>query len=200
MVFELFYSAEELTKFRDDAVFEESAGLLESVSSSAEPTFKVEELPAPTELLFSPPGRKGRITLGRQSLLLQVAESPIALREVLVESAVNIINADDDEESTTTSNTAARERRPRVPREQRNTGASALPGSRSRSGGIPARRTDRPARSQSSLVGPPLGRRPVERTRGGPRHPHSTSPVRPKRQEDDSTRPGSTTETFRASI
>jgi hypothetical protein len=35
MAIELFYSAEELTKFKDDAVIEES-GLLDSVSASAE--------------------------------------------------------------------------------------------------------------------------------------------------------------------
>jgi hypothetical protein len=83
MVFEMFYTAVELTKFRDDAVIEES-GLLESVSASAEPTFKVE---FPAELVPSPKGgginaRKGRISRvrPRQSLLLQVAESPIAIR------------------------------------------------------------------------------------------------------------------------
>jgi hypothetical protein len=177
MVYDLFYSSEQLTKFRNDAILEKS-GLLESVSTSAEPTFTVvefqEELPAEVP---SPPGRnarKERNSLGpRRSILLKVAESPIALREVLLESS-------DDEYTTNT----ARERRPRAaaPRERR--GTTAL--GRTRSGDLPIQRTDSNmtprARSRSTLVGI-SGRNAAAERRGG--RPHSTSPVRPRRQEAD---------------
>jgi hypothetical protein len=176
MIFELFYSAEELTKFKDEAVIEES-GLLESVSASAEPTFKVELLVVEGVLLPvnlpSPPGSRKLSLSGRQgSLLLQVAESPIAIREVFVESA----SAADHQSTTNTG--AGEQRRPRAPRERRGT---ALVRTRSSRDFPAARRTDSTpaprARCQSSLAGLPGGA-PERR-----RRPESTSPVRPKRQD-----------------